>query len=370
MSFLRKLFGGKDRLPPPPSHTPSAFAPATPNPVEAPNSPFRPVEGMDRVSAALLIAKRPRHAHLAKHHQLAGEFAEAEIHYAVLADMQQRVFGNDNADLAAVLFEIAALNHHNEFKHDPQTQVIFDSFGRGDLSGMFYRMALAIHRAATQRDDAGYAQSLYGLATHALDSGDRAGRAQAKEQLVEAARLQFQLLDALPLAETLARLAELDAMESGDPTQLGMLMADAIAATDRARIALAEFETGQHLIAGAADAHVKIEQVNHASDHRKDFADPYYRFLFEQLSTGPIELLAMALDLHIQEYERDLCRTRSALLENLAALWKKQGNDEGAKDLLIAAQALCQMGVAVWAPKQAEPPVGRPTPDRPAPLIS
>ena len=55
---------------------------------------------MDEVSNIIWQVKRPRYAHMAKYHELRGEYFEADYNYNMLLEAQKRTLGESHPDLA------------------------------------------------------------------------------------------------------------------------------------------------------------------------------------------------------------------------------------------------------------------------------
>ena len=109
MALWDKFFGSRDKAPAVRGAPAQVRSPTPVNPAPA---------GPASIAQIMLEAKRGRYAHLAKHHELAGEWSEADANYAALADAQQRTRGEADPDLASVAFEIAHLNHRQEFERN------------------------------------------------------------------------------------------------------------------------------------------------------------------------------------------------------------------------------------------------------------
>src|SRR5215470_8933365 len=111
MGFWKRLFLGKD-----------AYQPQDAQPKEmlkVPSSPLgenasttaasdHPAEESNKVKVAKLMldVKKPRYAHMAKYHEIRGQFAEAESNYNMLLAAYDQTLGNEHPDFATVIHEL------------------------------------------------------------------------------------------------------------------------------------------------------------------------------------------------------------------------------------------------------------------------
>jgi hypothetical protein len=337
MALWDKFFGSRDKAPAVRGAPAQVRSPTPVNPAPA---------GPASIAQIMLEAKRGRFAHLAKHHELAGEWSEADANYAALADAQQRTRGEADPDLASVAFEIAHLNHRQEFERAPGTAEIYASLGRGQLVTLHYKLALNIRSAALSPTHPALGQSYFGLGESLLDLGRPEDRQEAGKLLSKAYAIQRTASDPLPKARTALRIADLATVLSDDRGAAAGIAACQLALKE-ARSAFFELVAAQEALAAAPrDAQARCDATIAARDRQAPFADPYFIFLFDLLSTGPIDLLEMALDLHRQQYERDLLEANVDVFESVAVVMRRDGDASGAADLVAAADSIRANGPA------------------------
>ena len=298
----------------------------------------------NRVVSLLMRVKIPRYAHMAKYHQLRGELGEAEYYYNQLAAAESETSG-DTERFAAVLYELARLNHYHEVQHTPDVQMIYNSIGRATQIHIFYQNALQIRGATLGENHAAYAQSLYGLATMYRDIPNKAEEATAL--LRQALTVQINRDDTLPAALSLSALGyvlhlrrqPVEAMacykESLDllpyPSSANLLMLAEAADLCKVTPAGSEAEPGRSTVQDPVQKALKIQST---------LADPYFTMAFELLADGGASLLSDMLELHRQQYIGEYRDARIAALRKLAGIYREVGQPASAAPLLEEAAKL------------------------------
>lgn len=289
---------------------------------------------MDEVSNIIWQVKRPRYAHMAKYHELRGEYFEADYNYNMLLEAQKRTLGESHPDLASVVYEIAKLNLFHEFEHGPEQQVLYNTFGRGGVAHMYYNYAMQVRQAALGEEHPAYAQSLYGLGSFykLMSKND-----EAAPLLEQALKIQAMESDPLPTALTLLCLADMTG-EGGNLAGAIRLYQEAVRLLGLPFASLASLEKAEVVCnkakAMSGDNESARKLVEDARSLQGSLACPYFAMTFELLESSDPELILMMLELHRVQYTGEFLAARMEALKNLAHAYTKSGNPAAAIPLL------------------------------------
>jgi tetratricopeptide (TPR) repeat protein len=345
MDFWKKLFGPRNASQAP-SQRPEV--PKVQSPPAVANAPLAAEPDgaageMNQVAKLMLEVKKPRYAHMAKFHEQRGQFSEAESNYYMLANAFEQTLGNTHPHLATVLYELALLNHHHEFPHDPAMQVIFDSLGRGFQVFTFYDLARNIRAAALGEKHPSYAQSLCGLAILEKDN-KKTEDALAHVRQALAIQSEFDKTNSLGIARSTLCVAEISvsqgdlrgAMNSyehalellAQPSANLTQLEEARQCCDQATASASDYEASQVLTDKAL-----------ALQRSPLVADPYFLMTFDLLG-GRGQLVLDALELHRNQYISQHRSVRVNSLKGLSQAYQKAGEPARAIPLLEQAAEL------------------------------
>src|SRR5215469_1364391 len=273
------------------------------------------------ISGLMWRVKRPRYAHMGKHHELQEEFAEADMNYMMLAEAQQQTLGASHPDVATALYELGNLNHLHKIEHRPDIEIIYNTMGRANQVSMFYSSALGIREEALGERHPALAQSLYGFARLHKDSGMFG---EALSLLERAQNIYDGEEDPLPSARCALCTAEIHRdRKSFEASASACHTAERFLTS--CGLAIIELERAEQ---SCEQINARPDDFNHAQECLKEaraiqtrFADPFHGMAFDLLQ-GSVDLMPMMLDLHRQQYRRDLI----AALNTLAAIHRETGN--------------------------------------------
>jgi tetratricopeptide (TPR) repeat protein len=297
--------------------------------------PSNPVDPMKKV---MWEVKKPRYAHMAKFHESRGDFSAAESHYHSLVEAYDQTLGSTHPDYATVLYELARLNHYHEVEHDPPTQVLYNSLGRGFQVFALYEAARNIRATSLGVKHPAYARSLYGLSVIEKDSRKTE---EALAHITQALKIQSELdrTNSLGLGLSMLCLADVT-LERGDlkgaissyqrVLELLTLPSASLAAIEEARVYCEE--AAKNLNDWEA-SRVPIENAL-ALQRNPMLADPYFEMMFDLLGRQGGSLLLDALALHRRQYTGEYRTARVDTLKHLAAAYQKAGNPAGVIPLL------------------------------------
>jgi tetratricopeptide (TPR) repeat protein len=219
MTLWNKLFGKRKKerqSSPAQKPRPAPHQTGSPPKQVSPAATLAQTNPQQQMASMMWVVKKPRYAHMAKAHELRGEFSQANYNYAMLAEAQTQTLGESHPDLATVLYEMARLNqhHHAEIEQMPQMQMILNTLGPGSQINMYYQSALQMRLMALGDQHTAYAQSLYGLASFYKEAQKAT---EALPLLEQALTIQSTEADPLPTALTTLCLADVNRV-NGDPT--------------------------------------------------------------------------------------------------------------------------------------------------------
>jgi tetratricopeptide (TPR) repeat protein len=295
----------------------------------------------NNISKILFKTKIPRYVHMAKHHQMRGELGEAEYYFNLLAEARQQTLGDTDPSLATVSYELARLNHRDEVPHTPDVQVIYNSLGRGSQVYLFYKAALDIRAAALGENHPAYAESLYGLATF---FNDNSKTSEAIPMLKQALAVQKAQPDNLPAALSFIALGDALHVEKQTTEWVGCYK-EALERLPYPGDALLGLEAAEKLCGGGSGGDsvsvtVDVDNIQRALQLQRKLADSYFSEAFEVFSDRSVELLAIMLELHRQQYRLEYRYARAAALQKLAQSYRERGEMDLAIPLLEEAATL------------------------------
>lgn len=319
MSWWSNLFGKAKPTTATASPTPTTSRESGLPPPAASSTETGSVARDGDISRILWITKLPRYAHMAKHHELLGQYDEAEYNYNLLTEGTGQAYGAEHPDFATAMHELGRLNHRHVVEHAPEVQIIYNTVGRSSQIFVFYDTARRIREAALGRGHPAYGQSLWALATWYKDKQDPQHIETAAALLDQALAIQRSGADPLPTALSLACQGDLAEL-GGDPAAAEGYYREALQFTALDSSTLQSLDTAERHCRNAAEKGGNVELIGQARTLQTGLADPYFEMCFRLLESRPQELFPMVLELHRQQYRRDYLELRGYLLSELVSL--------------------------------------------------
>jgi hypothetical protein len=287
------------------------------------------------------MVKLPRYVHFAKHHELAGQYAEAEANYVLLAEAMQQTLGDKHPDFATAIHELGRFYHHCSFEQTPEMRMIYSTIGRSSPILVYYNIAREVREAALGDTHPAYAQSLSALAAWHKDQPDM--RANSAVALVEQA-IAIQRLDAdpLPIARSLACRGDL-AQTGPEPTVAIEYYRKSLELLALSSPALQTLDEAERCCQNSGKDAGMPDLIRKARELQIDLADPYFEMSFRLLEERCPELLAMVLSLHREQYRSEFLELRTDVLTALADAVGDAGDEHAAtsfRDEAAQVQAL------------------------------